>query len=223
MPESRKILLGLAVVTGLTLLLLGVGEFLQSKRLDAPNATGPALSVVELVLREESLRELYTGCLATNGTENYCVRLLGPMAWYPRDAAKCEGIGARVDKVIELGGEPKYQDLYKNERCARLALPHSADAANIGESVGPDGPYAACETTPPYNESDFCTDELGEYRYFPHKERYCPVSKSGVKKFFGRYWKIPLEKRPAPEWIWFFRNERCWRLDKEFHQPEYLR
>ena len=171
----------------------------------------------DLAYREDLMRKGYFVCLARAGDEDLCLNRFGRLMWYPRDAEECEGIGARVEKVIALGGEPKWRDLFKTERCARLGLPHSDEAVNAGERAGPDGPYARCDAQ--LLARPLCHEEIGNHLWFPHKQDACALIKRYVSGDMEEFWRRRPEMRNHPYWSQIFRNERCWRLDLEFHKP----
>ena len=171
----------------------------------------------DLAYREDLMRKGYFVCLARAGDEDLCLNRFGRLMWYPRDAEECEGIGARVEKVIALGGEPKWRDLFKNERCARRGLPHSVEAVNAGEKQGPDSQWERCIANFGYRPN--CREKYGNHLWYPHKEGTCPREKKFLAREMKEYWAKRPEKRRAPYWYFFFQNERCWRLGREFHEP----
>lgn len=190
---------------------------------------GAAAARADLAYREDLMRKGYFVCLARAGDEDLCLNRFGRLMWYPRDAEECEGVGARVDKVISLGGEPKWRDLFKNERCARRGLPHSVEAVNAGERAGPDGPYAKCDQG--FANRYYCDEEFGGYLWYPHGDgnKSCHISTQFVGLQMEHFWsRPPPELHTGPDWarrkppIWrsMFRNERCWRLGQKFHAPK---
>ncbi len=167
----------------------------------------------EMTPADEASMRTFAACLDENGgDEDACVGKLSLYAWYPVDDKVCDTIGVRVEKVIELGGQPKWRDLFRNERCARLGLPHGAGAARAGTRWDQQEPYAQCSEL----EIDWrdCKEELGRHAWHPYDENDCLRTLRGLRK----QEQIMDPNRP---YIWFmlFHTERCRRLGFAYFEP----
>lgn len=137
-------------------------------------------------------------------------------AWIPNDA-ECRQVGAKVDAIVQAGGQAKWTDLFRNERCARLDLPHGLIAATSGNKVVlaapadptvPDNPYARCT----YYFGTECDEELGRHSYYPSTVDVCEHYRDSLSKaFLGDH----------PMFIdYSFQNERCARLGLPHFETE---
>lgn len=156
------------------------------------------------VERDNLRRAQFTACVkAAGGGETTCMEKLGRPAWYPADERACAAIGARIETVLRLDGLPKWQDLFKNERCARLGLPGSETAAADGARRQVSSRWESCFTdkSRPY----FCAEQLGRHVWHPVNGDHC----SDMTGWIARDRR---DGDPIP-WDYLFYNERCWRLD----------
>lgn len=204
-------LAGLAVVVGLVVLALAARGLFNGNE-------PPALSASAVEAREGMLELLYFTCMDATADEGRCLNRFGQMTWYPRDAEECVGIGARVDKIIGLGGEPKWRDLFKNERCTRRGLPYSVEAVTAGQEAGPNTPWERCATG--FSSRKHCHEKYGNHLWYPHKNDACAFPKGVVDREAEEWRKRSPEKRRPISWWFLFENERCWRLGHEFSQPK---
>jgi hypothetical protein len=204
----------LAILVGVVALAVVLSEFLPGESDNEP----PVLSAAAVEAREDLMRKGYFVCLENAGDEDLCLTRFGRMMWYPRDGVECAGIGERVDKVLALGGEPKWRDLFKNERCARRGMPHSGKAVTAGEKAGPDTPWERCAMG--FSRRTHCHEKYGNHLWYPHKNDACGFPK-GVVDSEAEEWRKKSPKRRRPiSWWFLFENERCWRLGHEFSQPK---
>lgn len=147
----------------------------------------------------------FPACMAeTGGDGAACLARQG--GWYDWAASKtaCRFVGERVDAVIAAGGDAKWADLFRNERCARLGLPHGPVAAAAGDRVVPDHPYVQCVTLKA-GRSVYCDDSMGRHAYYPYKKASCEHFRDTLPELHQK------PRRPySPSAS--FENERCWRL-----------
>jgi hypothetical protein len=134
-------------------------------------------------------------------------------AWVP-NKAECRQVGARVDAIIQTGGQAKWTDLFRNERCARLGLPHGPVAAAAGNKVvlaspdPPDNPYALCH----YYFGSECDEKLGRHSYYTSGEGLCENRLEYLSKEWSGDGSLSIE--------YPFQNERCARLGLPHFEPE---
>jgi len=155
----------------------------------------------------------FAACVAEDdGSVATCIARLSLYAWYPRDHDNCSKIGAGVDKIIALDGQPKWINLFRNERCARLGMPHGAVAARAGGRWDPNEGYAQCSEFGPGGIS--CEDEIGRHAWHPYDEGDCPGS--------GLEAQREHRSRVGGQYIWrmLFETERCRRLGLPYLTPE---
>ena len=207
-------LAGMAVIVGLFVLILLARGLLTG----APDNEPAALSAAAVEAREDLMRKGYFVCLENAGDEGLCLTRFGRIMWYPRDATECMGIGERVDKILALGGEPKWRDLFKNERCARRGMPHSGKAVTAGEKAGPNTPWERCATG--FSSRTHCREKYGNHLWYPHKKDACGLPRRKAEEYMEERRKKPPERRRPIGWRYLFENERCWRLGQEFSQPK---
>ena len=154
----------------------------------------------------------FAACLdETGGNEEACLEKLGRYAWYPRDDAACEAVGARVETVIALDGLPKWRHMYMNERCARMGLAHGAKGAAVGARRDHSNPMARCVNADPW--SNFCMDKYGRQGWYPFRDNVCPLNARGLAR----------QARDGQQQVWsmLFYNERCRRLAMDhFEAPQ---
>jgi len=196
--------------------------------LPSPVRTGPVTAVILLALAAlialpaqaemtEADREgmrAFAACLAeTERDEAACVEKLSLYAWYPANDKTCAMIGARVERVISLDGQPKWSDLFRNERCARLGMPHGEWAARAGARWDPEERYARCDEFDSYNVS--CIEVFGQHAWHPYKEKICQSTVRGLTK--------QVHKRKAGKPYFrdmLFETERCRRLGLPYFKLE---
>lgn len=146
---------------------------------------------------DNARRVTFLTCLDENGgNEQACFTSLGMYAWYPKDEAECVAVAGRIDAVFAVDGLPRWPSLFRNERCARLDMPHHEEAAVAGTREFKDRSYANC-----YNINYMaytCDDIHGRHRRFRASDRECEA----IGQMAFRY----------PSWELLFENERCWRL-----------
>lgn len=173
----------------------------------------PSTAHAEITEADKEGMRAFTACLdEADGGESVCIETLGRHAWYPRDDATCEAISGRVETVIELDGVPKYRDMFMNERCARLDLPHNRTAAAAGIARIGDKPYYICGETV-FVDVPYCDTGAGRYLWHPGgKRRNCRTPMRALEEDLAgvRYMN----------WSILFKTERCHRLGEEYFQPE---
>ena len=165
----------------------------------------------EMTEADKEGMHVFAACLDENGgDENNCLEKLGRYAWYPRDDATCEAVGARVNEAISGGGHAELRDLFFNERCARLGLPHDTEAAKDKNSPNLGLAYDACldETHNPL----VCDDRLGRHKYYPVVPGMCSAQGKMMFEVYKASWQ--------PLWSSFFENERCRRLGEPYFEPK---
>ena len=173
--------------------------------------TGPARA--EMTEADEAGMQAFTACLDEAGNdEDACIKKLGRYGWYPRDEEGCITIGARVEKVLEIGGIPKYSDLFKNERCARLGLPHGQKAAAAGIMGIGNERYTGCGLESISADYPGCESEAGQHLWYPRKKRDCLFPRIALEKDVGAVYFM--------QWFSLFETERCHRLGKEYFRQE---
>lgn len=152
----------------------------------------------------------FTQCAGQGVNETACLARLGEQFdWRPTEAA-CRFLSAKTEAIIEAGGDVRYRDLFYNERCARLGLPHGLTAA-AGVAVDPDSLYRKCRSW----ETDIhpleCNEELGQH--FSHStEGGCHLSRISVDD--------DRKNKEPSTWYSLFGNERCWRLGLPHYETE---
>jgi len=150
-------------------------------------------------------RSSFLICLEeTGGEENICLEKLGLFAWYPGDEAECAEIAERIDAVFAVEGLPRWPALFRNERCARLGMPHNNEAAAAGTAEFDDRSYVDC-----YNIDYMvytCDDLYGRHKRFRGSDKECRAIGNMAAKHLL--------------WEMVFENERCWRLGMPHGEPD---
>ncbi len=167
----------------------------------------------EMTETDEAGRRAFAACLDGAGNdEEACLKELGYYAWYPRDAAACEAVGALVRLAIDNGGQAEWRDLFLNERCARIGMPHDRGAAAAGDTdpdtleSSPEGAisrkiFVDCLDGKHWNDEP-CFEKVGRHRWYD-EDIYCAITRDIVE--------IGAEKRKIQSWKLLFENERCHR------------
>ena len=165
----------------------------------------------EMTEADEAGMRAFAACVeAAGGDEGACLGKLGRYAWYPKDGAVCETVGARVHKAISDGAQAEWQDLFFNERCARVGLPHDREAAKAGDRLDPDREYGKCmdEIKKPFE----CDRTLGRHSHHPWADGECEISRQLESVYDELGW--------TPAWQDLFSGERCRRLGMPYFEPE---
>lgn len=173
----------------------------------ASASAGAGFARAEMTEADKAGMLAFDACLDENGSdEGVCTEKLGLFAWYPRNDTICEAIGKRVNNIIELGGNPVWRELFQNERCARLGMPHGAAGLPSPPNSTLRQQYTVCRNNP---VQFICLELIGRHEDLPTlNEIVCPsmarrLSKAG-KRIYFRWWDT------------WFENERCWRLGGMF-------
>lgn len=180
---------------------LAIAAILAIPSILVPQRANPEKDSADL----DSARQAnFLACLDGNGgDEQACLEKMGLLAWYPRDETECVAVAERIDAVFAVGGLPRWPALFRNERCARLEMPHHEEAAVAGTPEFDDRPYVDCYKT------DYmvytCDDILGRHRRFRGSDRECKAI--GDWAFKSLLWET------------LFENERCWRLGMPHREP----
>lgn len=132
--------------------------------------------------------------------------------YWRADPVGCQAVGAKVDAIIQAGGDARFRDLYYNERCARLGMPHSGTAAIDEEGYNPNHPFTECLARPGFIDS-YCFEELGRHMLHPRGAGSCGVQRRSTIQLVEEG-KLPIL------WEWLFENERCWRLGMQRYDGE---
>lgn len=157
---------------------------------------------------EDSRRKSFLACLKERSNdENICLEKLGYQAWYPREEPDCMAVAERIDAVLAVGGLPRWPDLFRNERCARLSMPHHEDAAAAGDRSYVDSLYLSCYNAD-YNHL-VCGDIHGRHKRYPRNADDCDAIGSMLSRGLG-----------VTQWETIFENERCWRLGLPHFKPD---
>ena len=182
------------------------GLFAAAATLLTTALAGSLPAPAEMTEDDRAGQRTFAACLDENGgDEAVCVEKLSLYAWYPANDKTCAMIGARVERVISLDGQPKWSDLFRNERCARLGMPHGEWAARAGARWDPEERYARCDEFDSYNVS--CIEVFGQHAWHPYKEKICQSTVRGLTK--------QVHKRKAGKPYFrdmLFETERCRRL-----------
>lgn len=158
-----------------------------------------------ILAHDEAADDPFPACMAETGGEGTaCLERQGNWYSWRVSEAACRFVGARVDAVIAAGGEAKWTDLFRNERCARLGLPH--------------GPVAAVGGTTAVSLSEQCMVLSGDCLEFLERHKWdsywsCPAMQKSLTKAY-RKGAFPSILRDI------FFNERCWRLNLPHFEPE---
>jgi hypothetical protein len=178
---------------------------------------GAAISVpahAEMTEADKQGMRAFTACLdEPGGDEAGCIEELGRYAWYPRDDATCKAVGARVDRIIGLGGDPVWRDLFQNERCARLGMPHGAAGLPIQPGSEAAGVFTACEDKWGWG---ICVEMFGRHEYFE-------VDSKDSCKSSTYLFNKPNADIEIKWWRRLLKNERCWRLGEAYFDTSTVR
>ena len=162
----------------------------------------------------------FAACLDETGGEEACTDKLGRYAWYPHDNAVCEVVATFVHKIITDGAQVEWHDLFFNERCARLHLPHDREAAAAGDTdpqtlkSSPEGKasrqiFVDCLDGKHWND-EACYEKVGRHRWYD-EEIYCGLT--------GNIVKLSAKNREIQSWKLLFMNERCHRMGVWHYEP----
>ena len=111
--------------------------------LAATMAGAPARA--EMTEADKAEMRTFAECLDEAGDDEAgCIEKLGRLAWYPRDDAACEAVATRIRSALSEGGQAEHKDLFFNERCTRLEMPHHREAAKAGDAIESTSPYRTC-------------------------------------------------------------------------------
>lgn len=126
--------------------------------------------------------------------------------WTPTEPV-CRSVGKKVDAIIEAGGEVKWADLFRNERCARLGLPHGV-AAMADVLADENSPFVKCVTRNSFDNR--CMDELDRHSFLPPEIKLCSMYRDTLSETSPD--EEPLLQYP-------YKNERCWRRGFTHYEP----
>lgn len=161
----------------------------------------------------------FPACMAeTSGDDKTCLARQGDWASWTASEAACRFVGKKVDAIVEAGGQPKWANLFYNERCARLGLPHGPVAAAAGNKatggtwIVLDHPYAQCVYLDRGN-SDNCDDSMGRHAFYPLRPAICEGFSDDLPDYRREHEK-PYSLSTS------FENERCWRLGYPHFEPD---
>ena len=174
---------------------------------------GTGSARAEMTGADEAGMRAFAACLDETGNdEDACTEKLGRYAWYPHGGATCETVGARVERVIDLEGQVKWRDLFMNERCARLDLPHNQTAAVAEITRIGKVPYFLCGPDDGFAGSSSCGNELSRHFWHPWNNSSCRITMHALMK--------DVEGISYSSWDSLFKTERCHRLGMDYFQPE---
>lgn len=157
---------------------------------------------------ENARQTRFVTCLDENGgDEQVCIEKMGVHAWYPRDKTECAAGVRRIDAVLAVKGLPRWPDLFRNERCARLGMPHHEDSVATSVKGYGDRSYLDCYNVD-YNHVA-CDDIHGRHRRHRPSKDDCEAGGSTMSLILAN-----------ANWEANFENERCWRLGMPHHEPE---
>lgn len=161
----------------------------------------------EMTEADRAGQRAFVACLdKTGGDEDSCIETLGRYAWYPRDNATCEIIATRVAKILTVGGDPIWSDMFRNERCARLGLFFSEQALP-DKATGGSAPLTVdCREARPVSH---CREMHGRHLWNPAGDASLCESVADLQE---RY----LPSGLSDQWGDWFRNERCHRLGDSY-------
>ena len=150
----------------------------------------------------------FPACMDETGDGKACLERQG--GWYDWAAseAACQFVGDKVDAIIAAGGDAKWADLFRNERCARLGLPHGPVAAAAGVRFDPDHPYRRCLVLLTDND---CFEILGRHSFMPYTENSRLENRIAEDYRAGEW---PDEPKDS------FKNERRWRIGFPHFEPD---
>ena len=158
--------------------------------------------------RKSTRQASFVACLEENGDdEQACIKKMNINAWYPRDETECLAVAERINAVFTVGGLPRWPTLFRNERCARLDMPHHEEAAAAGTRDYRDRSYVDCYNVD-YNHI-VCGDIHGRHRRYPRSVKDCDAVGSMLSRVLGR-----------SHWESNFENERCWRLGLPHYEAD---
>lgn len=174
-------------------------------------ALGFAVSLAPVPAQAVAQDDPFPACMTeTGGDGKTCLARQGGWYDWAPSAAACRFVGEKVDAIIAAGGDAKWADLFRNERCARLGLPHGPVAAAAGASFLPDHPHTRCRLRTGLNF--LCDEPFGRHGFAPVSEVSCSVQYFIAKRY--RAGELPYSPDDA------FQNERCWRLGLPHFEPE---
>lgn len=156
---------------------------------------------------ESARQTIFTSCLEESGGEQVCIEKMGVHAWYPKDKTECAAVVRRIDAVLAVKGLPRWPDLFRNERCARLGMPHHKDSVATSAKGYDDRSYLNCYNVD-YNHVA-CDDIYGRHRRHRPGKDDCQAIGSTMSLILAN-----------ANWEANFENERCWRLELPHHEPE---
>lgn len=174
----------------------------------------------EVTPADEAGMRAFAECLEKTGNdEAACLKELGYYGWYPNDT-DCEAVATLVHKAISDGVQTEWRDLFFNERCARLGLPHDREAAAAGDTnletsePSPEGTisrkiFVDCKGGKHW-KNDVCFGTVGRYRWYD-EDIYCATNRDVVK--------IAAENHEIQSWKLLFKNERCHRRGVWHYEP----
>ena len=170
---------------------------------------------------DEAGMRAYRACLdETQDDEAECIKRLGGYEWYPKNETSCEIVTLRTREAIAGGAQAEWQDLFYNERCARLDMMHNREAAAAGDTdpvtseTSPEGAesrriFVECLDGKHWNDES-CFEKVGRHQWYD-EEIYCATNRDIVE--------IGAEKREIQSWKLLFYNERCHRRGVWHYEP----
>lgn len=167
----------------------------------------------EMTAADRASMHAFTTCLQkTVGNEEACLLRLGYQAWYPFGDAACESVVAPVHAALAADNQIEWENLFRNERCARLRMPHDTTAAEAGSITIADmaentatQPYVSCIKE--VKGQDICLERVGRHIWYPLHQSCHMLDDilEGDPQLYS--WKL------------LFFNERCWRLGLPHIRP----
>jgi len=167
--------------------------------------------------------DAFDRCVKDETNAAQCLTRLGGLYnWNPTEAA-CRFVSYKTDAIIDAGGDAKWRDLFYNERCARLGLPHSLTAAEPGAQLIYNAPYWRCMND--IGNAGNCWDILGRHYDYPSlRTSPCDHEILTLRRGFD---VRPLQPTSTPAvfptsrlWFYAFGNERCWRLGLPHYEAD---
>lgn len=152
-------------------------------------------------------------CVADgSGSETACLARLGVTHDWRATEAACRFVEGKTGAIIEAGGQVRWIELFYNERCARLGLPHDATAAAAGAKVDFESPFVQCAGTEKFKNVYQCYELLGRHSFHPRWESFCVLKANWIRKY--RTGEYPLSIYGS------FQHERCWRLGLDHYKAD---
>jgi len=155
-------------------------------------------------------KNTFKSCLEqTVGDKERCLLKLGFQSWYPYGDAACMSVAASVQTALAETRQIEWMDLFRNERCARLDMPHNTTAAKAGGTEAAEipatQPYVSCMKE--VKGLEICLERVGRHTWYPIHfgcHRLNDILEGDLQLF---------------SWMLLFFNERCARLKLPYYRP----